>query len=287
MNKRSIFFGWMLGIVMSFSCFAQQAAPVDLVNPLVNTSGCRFDFFASASVPFGMVSLIPDTKHGDLWRSGYQWDEAYIFDFSHVHNAQTAGVSVMPVTDACKGNLGLGASKSRFSHDKETVKMGYHKVFLEDYGITAELTATCRTGLHRYTFPETKEAHLLFDLGSALGPTKMDYAYVRQTGPNEIEGYSIQSPTFRRPKPTLVYFVTQVNKPFDEFVGWKDGVLVKSENGIIAGKGSGAYLTFRNLKAGETVLLKVAISNVSTQNARLNLTTELPHWNFEQVVNEA
>jgi putative alpha-1,2-mannosidase len=196
--KKKVFLIWMYGIALSMSCFAQQPALVDLVNPLVNTSGCRFDFFASASVPFGMVSLSPDTKHGDLWKAGYQWDEAYILNFSHVHNAQTVGVPVMPVTGECKGNLGLEASKSRFSHDKEVAKMGYHKVYLENYGITAELTATCRVGLHRYTFPETKEAHLLFDLGAAIGPTKMDYAYARQTGPGEIEGYSIQTPTPRR-----------------------------------------------------------------------------------------
>jgi predicted alpha-1,2-mannosidase len=141
--------------------------------------------------------------------------------------------------------------------------------------------------MHRYSFPEAQEAHLLFDLGATLGPTKMDYAYVRQTGPTEIEGYSIQTPTFRRPKPTLVYFVAQVNKPFYGFAGWKDSVLIKTENRIIEGKGSGAYLTFRNLKAGESILLKVAISNVSIGNARLNMAAELPHWNFEQVVNEA
>ncbi|MDR2848568.1 MAG: GH92 family glycosyl hydrolase, partial [Bacteroidales bacterium] len=285
--KRKLFLVWIFSFAVSIGCFAQQTTPVDLVNPLVNTSGCRFDFFASAAVPLGMVSLSPDTKHGDLWGCGYQWSDEYVLNFSHVHNAQTVGVPVMPVTGACKGHLGLEASRSHFSHEKEVAKMGYHKVFLEDYGITAELTATCRVGLHRYTFPSAKEAHLLFDLGAAIGPTKMDYAYVRQTGPNEIEGYSIQSPTHRRKKATPVYFVAQVNKPFDGFAGWKDSVLINAENRIIEGKGSGAYLTFRNLKAGESILLKVAISNVSTQNARMNMAAELPHWHFEQVVNEA
>ncbi|MDR0815419.1 MAG: GH92 family glycosyl hydrolase, partial [Bacteroidales bacterium] len=255
--------------------------------PVINTADCRFDFFASASVPFGMVGLSPDTKHGDLWKSGYQWNEEYILDFSHIHNAQTAGVPVMPVTGACKGHLGLQASKSRFSHDKETVEMGYHKVYLEDYGITAELTSTCRVGLHRYTFPEAQEAHLLFDLGAALGPTQMDNAYVRQTGANEIEGYSIQTPTFRRKKPSIVFFVARTDRNFDGFAGWKDSVLVEADNNIIAGKGSGAYLTFRHLKAGETILLKVAVSNVSLANARMNMETELPHWNFQQVKNDA
>jgi predicted alpha-1,2-mannosidase len=222
-----------------------------------------------------------------MWRSGYQWNEKYILEFSHVHNGQTAGVPVMPVTGVCKGHLGLQASKSAFSHEKEVVKMGYHKVYLEDYGITAELTATCRVGLHRYTFPAAQEAHLLFDLSAALGATNMDYAYVRQTSSTEIEGYSIQTPTGRRKKQAVVHFVAQTSKPFDGFAGWKDSVLVNAENRIIEGKNSGGYLTFRNLKAGETILLKVAISNVSAQNARLNMAAELPHWNFEQIVSEA
>jgi predicted alpha-1,2-mannosidase len=237
--------------------------------------------------------LSPDTKHGDLWRAGYQWDDRHILNFSHVHNAQTAGIPVMPTVGVCKGNLGLAANKSRFSHNKEVVKLGYHKVYLEDSGVTAELTATCRVGLHRYTFPEAQEAHLLFDLGATLGPTKMDYAYVRQTAPNEIEGYSIQSPTQRRKKPAIVYFVAQVNKPFDSFAGWQiikpgqAGVFVKPENGIVQGKGSGAYLSYRRPKAGETLLLKVALSYVSMHNARLNMSAELPHWDFDRVVTEA
>ncbi|MDR3262279.1 MAG: glycoside hydrolase family 92 protein, partial [Tannerella sp.] len=288
MKNKILIIGWILCIVSSVRCFAQQEiTPADLADPLINTSGCRFDFFASASVPLGMVALNPDTKHGDLWKSGYQWDNEYILDFSHVHNAQTGGIPVMPVTGVCKGNLGLEASKSRYSHEKETVKLGYHKVYLEDYGITAELTATCRVGMHRYTFPETQEAHLLFDLGAALGPTKMDYAYVRQTGANEIEGYSIQTPTHRRKKPAIVHFVAQVNKSFDGLAGWKAGAFVEAENSIIEGKESGMYLTYRHLKKGETILLKVAISNVSAQNARLNMETELPHWDFDQVVKDA
>lgn len=276
------------------SCFAQEkATPADLADPLINTSGCRYDFFASASIPFGMVALSPDTKQGELWKSGYQYDDKYILDFSHVHGAQTAGISVMPVVGPCRGNLGLEASKSRFSHEKEIVTPGYQKVYLEDYGITAELTATCRVGMHRYTFPGSQEAHILFDLGAALGPTTMDYSFARQTGPNEIEGYSVMSPTFRRKKPYIIHFVARTDKPFDSFSGWvkkedgKPGELMKSESGIIEGKGSGVYLTYNNLRKDEKILLKVAISYVSAQGARLNLETELPHWDFDRVVREA
>lgn len=293
-NLRSIILLFFFARVLLLPCQAQVIeTPADLADPLINTAGCRFDFFASAHVPSGMLALSPDTKHGDLWKSGYQYDEHFILDFSHVHNAQTAGIPVMPVTGECRGQLGLEANKSRFSHEKEVVKPGYHKVFLEDYNITAELTATCRVGMHRYTFPETDEAHILFDLGAALGPTEMDYAYARQTAPGEIEGYSVLAPTYRRKKPFIIHFVARTNKPFDSFAGWvrKDGSdageSVEPDAGIIQGKGSGAYLTYKNLKKGETILLKVAISHVSAQNARLNLETELSHWDFDRVAKEA
>ena len=178
-----------------------RETPANLANSLIETHRSRYDYFKSATLPFGMVALSPDTKHGNLWDAGYRYDDQYILNFSHVHNMQTAGIPVMPVTGPCRGNEGIEANKSRFSHEKEEVKLGYHKVFLEDHKITAELAATCRVGMQRYTFPATDQAHLLFDLGAALGPTEMSYAYARQTGTNEIEGYSVNAPTFRRPKP--------------------------------------------------------------------------------------
>jgi len=271
----------------------EKMTPADYVNPLINTNKSRYDYFASAAVPFGMVSLSPDTKHGDLWNAGYLYDDKYILNFSHIHNAQTAGIPIMPVTGPCRGNLGLEANRSGFSHEKEVVKMGYHKVYLEDYGITAELTSTCRVGLHRYSFPRVEEANILFDLGAPMGPTKMSYAYARQTGKDEIEGYSVMAPTFRRKKPFVVHFVARFSKPFDEFAGWEKksdeqpAELIKPEDGIISGEGSGAYVSYRNLNEGEQILVKVAVSYVSAQNARLNMESELPDWNFDKVVSEA
>lgn len=271
----------------------ERKTPVDFANPLIDTDNPRFDYFVSATLPFGMVALSPDTKHGNLWNSGYVYGDEYILNFSHIHNAQTAGIPVMPVKGPCRGNLGLEANKSRYSHEKEVVKPGYHKVYLEDPGITAELTATSRVGMHRYTFSETPEANILFDLGASLGPTKMLYAYARKTGENEIEGYSEMAPTFRRKKPFIVHFVAQFSKPFDDFAGWEKrdsgqtAVLVKPEENIVNGEGSGVNVSYKNLKEGEQILVKIALSYVSAQGARLNLETELPGWDFDQVADDA
>ncbi len=271
----------------------KDVKPVDLVDVFIDTHASRFDYFVSASLPFGMITPSPDTKHGELWNAGYRYDDKYILNFSHIHNTQTAGIPVMPVTGACRGNEGFEANKSRFEHANEVARPGYHKVFLDDYGITAELTATTRTALHRYTFPETEEAHVLFDIGAAVGPTDMSYAYARKVSDDEIEGYSVMAPTMRRQKPFMVHFVAKFDKPFDDFSGWSkvDGSdtpeMVKPDANIISGEDSGFYISYDNVKKDEQLLMKIGISYVSPQNARLNMNTELPHWNFEKVVEDA
>jgi len=288
-----IFIFLLAGCDNKFTADKEDPGFADLADPLIDTHRPRFDYFTSAAVPFGMVALSPDTKHGNLWDSGYRYDDDHILNFSHVHNAQTAGIPVMPVTGDCTPDSGLVGNKSRFFHDNEVVKPGYHKVFLEDYGITAELTATCRVGMHRYSFPETSEANIIFDLGAPLGPTGMTYAYARKTAGDEIEGYSVMAPTFRRKKPFIVHFVAQFSKPFDHFSGWhenNDGIIkvIKDpDDNIVRGEASGVYVLFSNLEENEKILVKVAISYVSAQNARLNLVTELPHWNFDEVVKDA
>jgi predicted alpha-1,2-mannosidase len=281
-------FELLLLIIFSLPAYSgNRKNPADLVNPLIDTHKPRYDYFASATLPFGMVALSPDTRHGDLWNSGYRYGDRHILNFSHVHNAQTAGIPIMPVTGTCKGHLGLEANKSAFSHENEKVRLGYHKVFLDDYGITAELTATCRVGMHRYTFPETDEAHILFDLGAALGPTKMSYAYARKTGDSEIEGYSVMAPTGRRKKPFIVYFVARFDRPFDHFSGWKNGQILHEPAEPLEGENCGVSVSYNNLPEGEKIQVKVAISYVSTANARNNMIAELPHWDFARVVQSA
>jgi predicted alpha-1,2-mannosidase len=121
----------------------------------------------------------------------------------------------------------------------------------------------------------------------------MLYAWARRSGKNEIEGYSVMAPTFRRKKPFMVHFVAQFSKPFDEFSGWQKSengdttLLVEPEENIIKGEGSGVYLSYNNLQDGEEILMKVGISYVSISNARLNMETELPHWDFNRVTEDA
>lgn len=266
--------------------------PVDLVAPLAGTVEPRFDYFAAASMPFGMVALSPDTKHGELWNSGYRYGDKHIQSFSHIHNIQLAGIPVMPAVGPCRGNLGMAANQATFSRETEIVKPGYHRVELTDRGITAELTATCRVGLHRYTFPAAQEAHLLFDLGAPIGMTGIEHASAVRVSPTEITGEVVMSPTHRRKVPCTAYFVAQVDRPMAGFAGWRptgdgDREMVELPDGKISGIDTGAYLTFSDLKDGEKIQLKVALSYVSVEQARKNLSAELPGWDFESTAKAA
>jgi predicted alpha-1,2-mannosidase len=268
-------------------------SPVNLVRPLAGTVAPRYDYFAAAALPFGMVALSPDTKHGELWNSGYRYGDAHILSFSHVHNIQMAGVPVMPAVGPCRGHLGFEANRAAFSRVSEIVQPGYHRLELTDRGIAVELTATCRVGLHRYTFPAAKEAHLLFDLGAPIGMTPIETATAMRTGESEFAGEVVMGPTHRRKVPCSVYFVAQTNRAFARFGGWRPGggdgprELSDLPDGRLAGKGTGVYATYANLRAGEQVLLKVALSYVSTDQARKNLAAELPGWDFDSTVRAA
>ncbi len=104
-----------------------------------------------------------------------------------------------------------GYTKSSFSHDNEIAIPGYHKVVLDDYNITAELTSTIRVGFHRYTFPITDSAYINFYTGAFLAHGKVDSSYIKKVDNQEIEGFSLLGRTGRRPKPTYVYFVAKTN----------------------------------------------------------------------------
>lgn len=260
-----------------------QNRPVDLVEPLVDAANSRWFFFNSATRPFGMVNLSPDMVINGAWNSGYRYNQDTIRCFSHVHAWQLSAIPVLPTTGDFKGHLGSNQYGSKFSHEKETVKAGYHQVYLEDYDIDAELTATTRVGFHRYTFPAAEQSHIHVDFSTFLGPNDTEKGYAKKINNREIAGYALMGATRRRPKATYVYYVLQFDKDFEKFGSWKDGQL--KEGNEIEGEKTGAYVSF-STKDKEQRLMKVGISYVSTEQARLNIQTELAHWDFDKTVNE-
>jgi predicted alpha-1,2-mannosidase len=255
--------------------------PVDLVEPLVDAANSRWFFFNSATRPFGMVNLSPDMIINGAWNAGYRYNQDTIRCFSHVHAWQLSAIPVLPTTGAFKGHLGANKYGSSYTHAKETVKAGYHQVYLQDYQIDAELTATTRVGFHRYTFPKSEKSHIHVDFSTFLGPNDTQRGYAKKVNNREIAGYALMAPTIRRPKATYVYYVIQFDQDFDHFGTWKDGQL--SDQQEVEGPKTGAYVSFAT-EEGQQRMMKVAISYVSTEQARLNLQTELPHWDFDKTV---
>lgn len=243
--------------------------PVDQVYPLLDTENSRWFYFDAASRPFGMVNLSPDTELNGAWSSGYQYDIDTIKGFSHIHAWQLSGVSVMPIVSS-KENDDFTDFYSKFSHDKEEVKVGYHKVALERHGIQAELTTTHRVGFHRYKYPK-EPAAVLFNFEGQLGPSKIKEGNIQLEDRFTISGKTTVAPTRRRPKDFDIYFVVTFSQAIEEVQ-----VSPHSKNRIV---------TFGELE--KPLLMKVALSYTSSENARLNLQEELDHWDFEQVVDDA
>lgn len=244
-------------------------SPADLVYPQLDTENSRWFLFASASRPFGMVNLSPDTQLNGTWGSGYRYEIDTIKGFSHIHAWQLSGLSVMPITLEKNNQKSIYTDYySKFSHDEEEVSVGYHSVRLKRYDIKAELTSTVRTGFHRYTFPKNEQSAILFNLNKRLGPCETTNGKLSQSGDSQLTGEFVIAPTKRRPKPNTVFFYIDLNSPIktikkDEITGNYNISLEKDD---------------------QPVLMKVGISYTSIANAKHNMDTELPHWDFEKTV---
>jgi predicted alpha-1,2-mannosidase len=249
----------------------QDPKPVDKVYPLLDAANSRWFYFSAATRPFGMVNLSPDHEIDGAWGSGYRYNSDTVKGFSHIHAWQMSGVSVMPVSYTNSPESLLHDYYSTYDRNQETIKPGYHRVYLNRYGVAAELTATHRVGFHKYHFPAGKEQAILFHLGGVLGPSEMRDGNLLQVSPYILEGQITNSPTSRRSNPLTVYFRVVFDQPIEKWV-----VNDQSPHKIVSfGESNGAPLH-----------MKVSLSYTNTDNAMHNMAAELPHWNFDEVVQE-
>ncbi|MCP4311542.1 MAG: glycoside hydrolase family 92 protein, partial [Bacteroidetes bacterium] len=314
MDTKRLFF-LLIFVLAGISSFTQQREAVDYADPLLGTSGSRWMLNPGVTLPFGMVQLSPDNQ---ALAGGYEYTIDSIFGFSHIHAWTMWGLSVMPA----KGKLqpciyphadapistGSRTAGHWSSIDKNTEQAspGYYKVDLVDFDIKTELTSTTRCGFFRFTFPETDEGHVYFNLMFPLEyDGKIVDARITRVSDTEIEGYSQQLSPLRIWSPHAtefndytVHFVIRFNKPFKLFGGWAEEEIPEDARTIkvikdvteIEGKGDvGAYVDFSTCE-GEEVLMQTAISLVSIDQARLNLGKELIEpfaWDFNAVKGNA
>lgn len=287
------------------------------VNPMIGTNGMGHTF-PGACYPFGIVQLSPDTDtvphnidgryQPEAYRycAGYQYGDSTIVGFSHTHFSGTGhsdlgDVLLMPTTGELKLRPGTAADpdagyRSRYSHEREVARPGYYEAFLEDYGIRVQLTATPRTGVHRYTYPEgASEQRVILDLihGIYNYDGKVLWAQIRVENDTLLTGYRITNGWART---NYTYFAISFSRPIREY-GYKEFGKVLY-NGFyrkfdlehnfpeIGGRKIAAWFEF-DPSEGRELEVKVALSGVSTAGAVRNLEAEAAGKDFETVAAEA
>ncbi len=271
------------------SCMMNRGDYADLVDPMVGT-GDHGHTYPGAVLPFGMVQLSPDTRM-ENWdgSSGYHYSDSTILGFSHTHLSGTGApefcdVLFMPTVGDIQINPGdehdsKTGYRSAFDHRNEHATPGYYKVLLDDYGVTAELTATKRSGFHRYTFPETEHANVIIDLWHRGRVETADVHIPSDTvvyGLTKSNGWAVEQ---------YIYFYAKFSKPFSHYGIAVNDSLVDGLNDA-RGKSVKAYFRF-NTGNDEQILVKVGISPVSVEGAKQNLEAENPEWDFEKVKEKA
>lgn len=280
----------MLFMLLGCMLGKAQTLPVDYVNPFIGTANQKSvkvnwkngETFPGAIAPWGMVSVSPHNALGS--KSGYIYAEPYLYGFGHV---QLSGVGcsdlgnivLMPTVGDIKTNP--EAYKSKYG--KEQASPGYYSTVIQSGNILAEMTASTHTGISKYTFPPgTANANILIDASVTQNKLYMPApGHIKILADNEIEGWTQSGHFCGAPNQVQkVYFAAKFNQtPVSKGTWLGDSLSTAAEQ---SGKSVGAYLRF-NAAKGLTVEVKVGISYVSMENARLNLDAEQPGFNFEAV----
>lgn len=304
----------LVGVFVGGSVVVAQRK-IDYVNPLIGTNGMGHTF-PGACVPHGLVQLSPDTdtvphnidgKYQPRvyeYCAGYQYRDSSIVGFSHTHfngtgHSDLGDILLMPVTGPVRFNLGTAEDpdsgyRSRFSHATEKAFPGYYSVVLEDYGVRAELTATERVGVHKYTFP-TGEGHIILDLKHGIYnyDGKVLWANLRMENDTLLTGYRITSGWARV---NYTYFAITFSKPIKSY-GYRE-MKPLLYNGMwrkfdiyrnfpeIGGRNVVACFDF-DFSDGEPLEVKVALSPVSSRGALNNLQVEAAGRSFDELCMQA
>lgn len=285
--------------ISSITVFSQSIMNyVDYVRPFVGTFGDG-NTFPGPSVPFGMVQFGPDTDM-ELWEtaSGYEYSDSSIIGFSLTH---LNGTGIPDLGDflftpfigtpkLIPGSKAFPDSgyRSAYSHNDEEASPGYYRVRLLRNNVNVELTASEKSGMMRFTFPQSDSAFIITDLTHVLR-WNVIWSNLRVENNSTITGYHIVNGWG---KERHLYFAAKYSRPFDDYVIMNDGKPViyngyrfRSRNESF-GKNI-QFLANYHTNINDIVLIKIGISSVSTANALENLDSEIPEWDFQKIVNDA
>lgn len=258
--------------------FAQDFAKH--VNPFIGTGG-HGHTFPGATVPYGMVQLSPDTRIDGSWDgcSGYHYSDNLIYGFSHTHLNGT-GVSdygdIMLMPTMGEPSFDNKVYSSTFSHANEKASAGFYSVKLDKHNIDVRFTTSTRVGFHEYTFNKDGQANIILVLNHR---DKLLEGIIRIIDDRTIEILR-RSEAWARDQ--YVYARIEFNKPMNLNKFISDSVSNRKEY-----SGSKVAMSFsKQVKKGEKILIKVALSPTSYEGAKLN-SSEIKHWDFDKVHKEA
>lgn len=250
------------------------------VNPIIGTGG-HGHTFPGATLPFGMVQLSPDTRIDGSWDgcSGYHYSDSIIYGFSHTHLNGT-GVSdfgdIMLMPTMGKPSFNPQEYSSKFSHQNEKATAGFYSVKLDKNNIDVRLTASTRLGFHEYTFNSSGQANIVLDLNHR---DKLLYGDVKIINNKTIE---ILRRSEAWASDQYVYARIEFNVPLKI-----NKVEANRENRTNFYSGSILKICFsKQVKKGEKILVKVALSPTSYEGAKLN-SSEIKGWDFNLVKTQA
>ena len=274
----------------------QHAA--DYIDTRMGTAHSRWMIAPGPWMPFSMVKLSPDNQNSG-WQSGYDPSFESIGTFSHIHEWTMGGLGLMPTAGALKTKIGDQSIfkkdslsyRSAFDKRSEIADVGYYKVQLTDYDITAELTATTRCGFQRYTYDNTAHGRVMIDL-----QIPAEYRYdildsrITKISDRRIEGFSKQQSKGVWSKESdqdyVIYFVLEFDRDIENFGGWVDQeVLLETEISASDPESLGYFVEF-DTKDNPVVQVRSSISYVDIEGARRNLEEEIVQpfgWDFEAV----
>lgn len=275
-----------------FCCFIPFVCAQKLthwVDPFIGTGAVEYSLsgnnYPGATVPFGMVQLSPDTREAPDWAqaSGYDYNDSTIYGFSHT---RLSGTGASDFIDILLFPTVSDKRKSTFTHQHEQARPGYYQVLLADEKIQAELTASIHVGVHRYTCSDGESLKLWLDLDHSANKgswnRRIIQSQIRMVSPTMVEGYRIITGWAKLRK---VYFHIEFSQPVLSSQ-LHDGNRKYENTPVINGTELRGLFSFDKMRNKE-LICKVALSPVSIENARLNMATEVPGWDFDCVSSAA
>lgn len=278
----------LAAFILSVNCISAQNL-TRWVNPFIGTGAVQSSLsgnnYPGATVPFGVVQLSPDTREAPDWAqaSGYDYNDSIIYGFSHT---RLSGTGASDFIDILLFPTISDKRKSTFTHQHEQARPGYYQVLLKDEKIQAELTASVHVGVHRYTCSDGDQLKLWLDLDHSANKgswnRRIIQSQLRMVSPTVVEGYRIITGWAKLRK---IYFHLEFSQPILSNQLY-DGNRMYENTPVINGTELRGLFCF-DKKWNKELICKVALSPVSIENARLNMATEVPGWDFEYIARAA